>query len=114
MIKCAKTLCWFLGNVRHLTFMELKEHGRPYNLIFRAMEDLTSVNLQDCVGHGCQHPLPFQDVDIPQSERQRERGLGGTKWPLSHTTHDVGMTSQQMMKNTEGFSQDQIKGKKWR
>lgn len=37
--------------------------------------DLTFVQFEDGVSHGRQHPLPFQDVDIPQPQGQGERGL---------------------------------------
>lgn len=37
--------------------------------------DLTFVQFEDGVSHGRQHPLPFQDVDIPQPQGQREWGL---------------------------------------
>ena len=37
--------------------------------------DLTFVQFEDGVSHGRQHPLSFQDVDIPQPQGEGEGGL---------------------------------------
>lgn len=37
--------------------------------------DLTFVQFEDGVSHGCQHALSFQDVDIPQPQGEGEGGL---------------------------------------
>ena len=38
-------------------------------------QDLTFVQFEDGVSHGRQHPLSFQDVDIPQPQGEGEGGL---------------------------------------
>lgn len=54
--------------------------------------ELTFVQFEDGVSHGRQHPLPFQDVDIPQPQGQRERGL-----VQAHTQITHGMMQQRLL-----------------
>lgn len=54
--------------------------------------DLTFVQFEDGVSHGRQHPLPFQDVDVPQPQGQGE-------WSLFQTHEQItnGMIKQRLL-----------------
>lgn len=55
------------------------QHGATSAIGDTLCRDLTFVQFEDGVSHGCQHPLSFQDVDIPQPQGEGEGGLFQTQ-----------------------------------
>lgn len=51
------------------------QHGAISAMQYTLCWDLTFVQFEDGVSHGCQHTLSFQDVDIPQPQCEGEGGL---------------------------------------
>lgn len=51
------------------------QHGATSAIQDTLCWDLTFVQFEDGVSHGRQHPLSFQDVDIPEPQGEGERGL---------------------------------------
>lgn len=63
------------------------------------------MQFEDGVSHGCQHPLPFQDVDIPQPQGQREWGLFQT-----HRQITKGMMQQRLLPSLHHFASNHTTG----
>lgn len=82
-----------------LSSTRVAQHGATTAIGDAARWDLTFVQFEDGVSHGRQHPLPFQNVDIPQPQGQSEWGLFQTHKQITN-----GMMKQRLLPSLHHFA----------